>query len=222
MMRVEVRPELLRWARERAGFDLSDLAQRIPQLPAWERGEARPTLKQIERFAKTTHTPIGFLFLQEPPIEHVPIPDLRTAGNERIEHPSPHLLDTIYICQQRQEWYRGFARSVREEPFPFVGSVRLVSSTHAMRRPLENRARRLEEGLKRAQEMARLAPPDPEEIEEMEEDERERLEEMIEAVTLAGSAEQVRTAGRRGPARLLLALCRHRLRHDAAPSGAGS
>jgi superfamily II DNA or RNA helicase len=72
---------------------------------------------------------------------------------------------------------------------------RLASSTYAMRRSLENRARRLEEGLKRAQDLARQAPPDlpdPEELEEMEESERERLEAMIEAITLAGSADQVR------------------------------
>lgn len=72
---------------------------------------------------------------------------------------------------------------------------RLASSTYAMRRSLENRARRLEEGVKRAQELARMAPPDlpdPEELEEMEERERERLEALLEAVTLAGSAEQVR------------------------------
>lgn len=71
---------------------------------------------------------------------------------------------------------------------------RLASSTYAMRHSLENRARRLEEGLKRARELARLAPPDlpgPEELEEMEESEREKLEEMIEAITLAGNAEQV-------------------------------
>ena len=72
---------------------------------------------------------------------------------------------------------------------------RLASSTYAMRRSLENRARRLEEGLKRAQDLARHAPPDlpdPEELEEMEESERERLEAMLEAITLAGSADQVR------------------------------
>src|SRR5690606_22852073 len=72
---------------------------------------------------------------------------------------------------------------------------RLASSTFAMRRSLENRARRLEEGLKRAQDLARQAPPDlpdPDELEEMEEGERERIEQMIEAITLAGSAEQVR------------------------------
>ncbi|HOJ62704.1 MAG TPA: helicase-related protein, partial [bacterium] len=72
---------------------------------------------------------------------------------------------------------------------------RLASSTYAMRHSLENRARRLEEGLKKAQALARQAPPDlpdPEEIEEMEETERDRLEEMLEAITLAGNADQVR------------------------------
>jgi superfamily II DNA or RNA helicase len=72
---------------------------------------------------------------------------------------------------------------------------RLASSTRAMRRSLENRVRRLQEGLKHAQELARQAPPDlpdPEELEEMEDSERERLETMLEAITLAGSAQQVR------------------------------
>ncbi len=72
---------------------------------------------------------------------------------------------------------------------------RLASSTYAIRHSLENRAKRLEEGLQRAQELARQAPPDlpePEDLEEMEESERERLEEILEAVTLAGNAQQVR------------------------------
>ena len=71
---------------------------------------------------------------------------------------------------------------------------RLASSIYAMRRSLENRARRLEEGLKRAQELLRTAPPelpDLEELEEFEDAERERLERLLEAVTLAGNAEQV-------------------------------
>src|SRR5437773_6588065 len=65
---------------------------------------------------------------------------------------------------------------------------RLASSTYALRRSLENRAKRLQDGLKHAQELARLAPidlPDAEELEEMEESERERLEAMLDAITLA-------------------------------------
>ena len=72
---------------------------------------------------------------------------------------------------------------------------RLASSTFAMRRSLENRARRLSDGLKRAQELTKQAPPDiptPDELEEMEEIERERLEEILEAITLAGNADEVR------------------------------
>ncbi len=77
----------------------------------------------------------------------------------------------------------------------FLYQRRLVSSTYAMRHSLENRIRKLEEGLKKAQELVRLAPPelpDPEELEEMEENERERLEQMLDAITLAGNAAQVR------------------------------
>lgn len=72
---------------------------------------------------------------------------------------------------------------------------RLASSTYAMRHSLENRSRRLDEALKKAQQIAHLAPvevPDPEELEEMEEGERERLEDLLAAATLAKNADQVR------------------------------
>ena len=130
-MRVAVKPEMLRWACERAGFDAEEMVGRIPQLPAWERGEAQPTLKQIEGFAKATHTPVGYLFLDEPPVERVPIPDFRTMHGGHVESPSPDLLDSIYLCQQRQEWYREFARSTGEEPLSFVGSVNPTSDVVA-------------------------------------------------------------------------------------------
>ncbi|HXO18801.1 MAG TPA: ImmA/IrrE family metallo-endopeptidase [Thermoanaerobaculia bacterium] len=132
MLRAEVKPKLLRWARERARFDLDALAQRYPALPAWESGKAHPTLKQLESFAKATHTPVGFFFLPEPPVERIPIPDFRTMGSGRIERPSPDLLDTLYLCQQRQEWYRDFARLEGEGPLPFVGSANLESDAERM------------------------------------------------------------------------------------------
>jgi len=128
MIRVDIKPELLSWARERAGLEAADLSDRFPKLAAWEQGTVRPTLKQVEEFAKATHTPVGFLFLDEPPVETIPIPDFRTIRNKAIARPSPDLLDMIYVCQQRQEWYRDFARSERESPLSFVGSASLDSN----------------------------------------------------------------------------------------------
>jgi Zn-dependent peptidase ImmA (M78 family) len=99
------------------------LEHKFPHLAAWESKAAQPTLKQVEAFARATYTPVGYLFLQEPPVEKVPIPDFRAMDNERIGHPSPDLLDTIYVCQQRQEWFRNYARSMGDQPLAFVGSA---------------------------------------------------------------------------------------------------
>jgi Zn-dependent peptidase ImmA (M78 family) len=122
-MRVEIRPELLQWARERSGIDDETFYRRFPKFVKWQRRELQPTLNQLEHFAQITHTPIGYLFLPKPPVEEIPIPDFRTIGNKRIKKPTPDLLETIYICQQRQEWYRDFALSTKEEPLRFVGSA---------------------------------------------------------------------------------------------------
>ena len=72
---------------------------------------------------------------------------------------------------------------------------RLASSTYAMKRSLENRAKRLEDGLKQAQDLVRTAPPNLptwEELEEFEDSEREHLEKILEAITLTDSIQQVR------------------------------
>jgi len=129
--RVEVKPKLLRWARERAGLQFDDLARRFPRLARWESGETRPTRKQLERFAKATHATVDHLLLTKPPVERVPIPDFRAAGNARIGQPSPNLLDTLSLCQQRQAWYRDFARAQGDKRLAFVGSVNLTSDIAA-------------------------------------------------------------------------------------------
>ncbi len=45
MTRVPVKPELIRWARERSCLDYHSLATRFPKLSEWEDGEQQPTLK---------------------------------------------------------------------------------------------------------------------------------------------------------------------------------
>jgi Zn-dependent peptidase ImmA (M78 family)/transcriptional regulator with XRE-family HTH domain len=137
MLRPDVKPELLQWARQRANLTPEDLGRRFPKLTAWEQGEAKPTLRQLEDFARTTHAAIGYFFLPEPPVERMPIPDFRTVGNKYIEHPSPDLLDTLYLCQQRQTWYADNARGTGAEPLKHAGAARttddIVITATAMR-----------------------------------------------------------------------------------------
>ncbi len=122
----------------------------------------------------------------------------RTA-NFTIDGPEFELYQEVTRFVKRQS-VRAAAQGedARARAVGFLMSLyqrRLASSTHAMRRSLENRAKRLEDGLQRAQELVQMSPPtlpDPEELEELEDAERERLEEMLEAITLAGNAEQVR------------------------------
>jgi len=137
MIRAPVRPELLTWARERAGLAIDALARRFPKLSSWESGNGSPTLRQLEQFAQTVHVPVGYLFLLTPPEEHLPIPDFRSGHGER-RRPSPNLLDAIYMCQGRQDWYRDFARANGEPVRDFVGSLGtgtpIVDTATAIRR----------------------------------------------------------------------------------------
>lgn len=123
MNRVSINPNLLRWASERSRLDVLHLEARFPKLAAWESGEIQPTLKQVEKFAHATHVPIGYLFLPTPPEEPLPIPDFRTLAGRTVTRPSPNLLDMLYVCQERQSWYRENMRMTHEPGPAFVGSV---------------------------------------------------------------------------------------------------
>lgn len=115
---------VLRWAAQRERLHDNDLTQRFPKWPLWLSGDAQPTLRQLESFARVTHTAIGYFFLPEPPEPALPVPDFRTVRDQLLTEPSSNLLDTIYLCQQRQDWYRDYARIQGLSPLPFIGSAR--------------------------------------------------------------------------------------------------
>jgi len=126
--KVTIAPEVLEWARQRAGLDLADLVKEFPKLKEWEQGEGDPTFtfKQLEKLAQKTHVPLGMLFLSTPPEEQLPINDFRTLPGASLNRPSPNLLETIYTCQRRQDWYRNYLQSQEAEGAKaYVGSVTL-------------------------------------------------------------------------------------------------
>jgi len=123
MSTVAVKKDLLLWALDRSAQSIDDLLPAFPRLREWIKGEKRPTLHQLEGFAKTTHTPLGFLLLPTPPAERMPIPHYRTVEGGRLWKPSAELLDTIYCMQLRQAWMRDELIDQGQTPLAFVRSA---------------------------------------------------------------------------------------------------
>lgn len=65
MIRVNVQPQMLRWARERAGYSIETLGPRFPKLPNWEAGELQPTLKQLDRLRSFSRGGGGNFYLTQ-------------------------------------------------------------------------------------------------------------------------------------------------------------
>lgn len=128
---ISLQPEVLRWARERAGLEPDTLARKVgvklARVQEWEQS-GRISLSQADKLAHHTHTPLGFLYLPEPVDDRLPIPDLRTPGDSPLPRPSPDLLDTIETMQRRQAWLRDELIEAGCARLDFVGSVDLYAT----------------------------------------------------------------------------------------------
>ena len=136
MHRIAASPEVLRWARERAGLSWADLQGKFPKLADWEAGTSQPTMRQLEDFAKETRTPFGFFFLPEPPDMPLPFADFRRVENRQRQGVSPELMDTIHLMGRRQAWLREERMEAGVAPLKFVGSARLTDDPAATGRQM--------------------------------------------------------------------------------------
>ena len=122
---MTLQPDVLRWARQRADLSEDELAKKMQVKPErvqeWERsGEI--SLAQARKLAQRTYTPEGYLFLNQPADDSLPIADFRTVGDRPLARPSPNLLDTIYQMQRRQDWMREELLIEETDPLEFVGA----------------------------------------------------------------------------------------------------
>ncbi|MBV7546800.1 ImmA/IrrE family metallo-endopeptidase [Pseudomonas sp. PDM26] len=111
-MEALINPDVLRWARERASLSTSTLAKSLgtqeDNVLAWEQGKKKPSFNQAMNYARQTYIPFGYLYLSQPPVESLPLPDLRTINGKRDHGYSLALMDTIRWAMERQEWYRDY------------------------------------------------------------------------------------------------------------------
>lgn len=126
---VDVAPSVLAWALDVTRTDRERLFERFK----WLSSDGRPTLKQLEDFAKAVGVPFGYLLLPEPPRWTLPIPDFR-EGFDGPPAPSANLIAVVGQSQRRQEWYRDYALSMGAEPLEFVGTATDLAPTETAAR----------------------------------------------------------------------------------------
>ena len=93
MSQALVNPEILSWARDRAGLSLSVLAKKMSikeeRLEAWEAGERKPTFKQAKTLANKNLTEKEKLLrfeqmLEQNAYEIVEVSEHRVVGQKKV------------------------------------------------------------------------------------------------------------------------------------------
>ncbi|MDE2858906.1 MAG: XRE family transcriptional regulator [Chloroflexota bacterium] len=91
--RMPITPEVLTWARERVGYKVDDLAAKsgFAEVAACERGQSKPTYRQLEKIAEILQLPVAIFFFPEPP-DLPPIEEtFRTLGSEQFAEIPPEI-----------------------------------------------------------------------------------------------------------------------------------
>lgn len=136
MAEALINPHILMWARERAGFGVAEIAEKLKIKPeqwlAWEHGEKKPSFSKAQEFAQKTHIPFGYLYLNEPPKQEPLLPDLRTIGDKPIGEFSLALEDSIRIAFERRDWYRDYSIQNEHPPLTWLGSASLQQPQEAL------------------------------------------------------------------------------------------
>ena len=117
--RLDIKKEMLIWAVTRYGLSVEEYAQKNPAFSKWINEERKPTFKQLEAFANSVYVPLGYLFLDEPPVETVPIPMFRSGGGSV----SLNVMDEVRKVQERQEWLSSYIEGNGIEAPSYVGSI---------------------------------------------------------------------------------------------------
>jgi Zn-dependent peptidase ImmA (M78 family) len=122
--KIDINPDILTWAVKRAGYNVDDFIPVFPEFKDWLDKNKKPTLRQLQNFARKVHVPFGYLFLQQPPKEELPIPFYRTTKNN-FDNVSVNLYDTVLRVKQRQEWLTEYLKDNEFEPLFFVGKYNI-------------------------------------------------------------------------------------------------
>lgn len=121
---VQVAPAIISWVISQSASD--KLSEKVAKnLQAWKDGKKVPTFNQIEAVSSATGIPLGYFFLDTPPVEDNFIIQCRTVDSVALTNPSRDLINTIHDMEMIQEWTRDHLISEEFEPLNFIGKSKL-------------------------------------------------------------------------------------------------
>lgn len=113
-------PEVLIWARTKAGYVIEDAAKKLSikadKLELWEKGEKTPSFKQLLKIAKLYKRPIGFFYLNKPPQDFKPLHDYRRLPEAPSLDETPKLCQEINIAYVRRNILLDVLEEIGEKP----------------------------------------------------------------------------------------------------------
>ncbi len=138
-VKAEIRPELLVWARQEAGYTQQEVATKMRVKPerflAWEQGDLKPTVKQLRKLAKIFHRPLAVFYLPKPPTTFRAMKDYRRLPGKGIGSESPDLRLEIRQARFRRDVAIDLFRELGVEPPKLTETTTLRESPeHAAQR----------------------------------------------------------------------------------------
>ena len=102
-----VTPALLKWARERAGLQLIEAANRVDIHPTtleeWEAGHEVPSIAQARKLGEVYRRPLAVFFLPEPPRDFDPQREFRRLPGVTLDNESPELRNALRVALYRRQ-----------------------------------------------------------------------------------------------------------------------
>ncbi|PPC97167.1 XRE family transcriptional regulator [Methylotenera mobilis] len=130
---ANIKPEILIWARQSAGFSQEAVAASIKQtldtILSWESGDSAPSIPQLRELATLYKRPLSVFYLQEVPMGFMVISDFRRTSPESPRKFSPELTQEIRIANQRRMLAKEMLTDIgSEESIAFNFSISIQDS----------------------------------------------------------------------------------------------
>ncbi|MCR4611178.1 MAG: ImmA/IrrE family metallo-endopeptidase [Lachnospiraceae bacterium] len=121
-VKVSIQPEIISWAMSQT--DESQLGTALlSNIRKWLDGTKTPTFNQIEEFSRKSHIPLGYFFLQKPPVENIELLEYRTIDSVELANPSRDMIDTINDMKRVQDWMKEYRQETGFDTLRIVGSL---------------------------------------------------------------------------------------------------